>query len=109
MYFKLNNFSGSAPAVDSRRLGEQFGQIAENLDFESGALDPITNNTDTLTLSNSNRKSIFFYNNTNWLQFNEEVDVVEGPVPNDSFNRLYWTGQDFPRVAVVVTLLHRFS
>ena len=105
MYFKLNNFSGIAPAVDSRRLGEQFGQIAENLDFESGALVPITNNTDTLTLSNSNRKSIFFYNNTNWLQFNEEVDVVEGPVPNDSFNRLYWTGQDFPRVGTNTSMI----
>ena len=33
MYF-LNNFPGIAPAVDSRQLGEQFGQIAENLDFE---------------------------------------------------------------------------
>ena len=43
MYFKISSFSGVAPAVDNRRLGEQFGQTAENIDFESGALRPFKN------------------------------------------------------------------
>ena len=37
MYFKISSFSGVAPAVDNV-FGEQFGQTAENIDFESGAL-----------------------------------------------------------------------
>ena len=35
-YFKINRFFGTAPAVSSRLLNEQFGQTAENLDLESG-------------------------------------------------------------------------
>ena len=106
MYFKLKDFTGIAPGVDNRRLAESFGQISENIDFESGALTPTTNNTTTTALSNSVRRSIFFYNDTNWLQWNEEVDVVKGPVPNDSFNRLYWTGEDYPRVGTALSLIH---
>ena len=105
MYFKLKDFTGIAPGVDNRRLAESFGQISENIDFESGALTPTTNNTTTTTLSNSVRRSIFFYNDTNWMQWNEEVDVVKGPVPNDSFNRLYWTGEDYPRVGTATSMI----
>ncbi|WP_291812766.1 hypothetical protein [Limnobacter sp.] len=109
MYFKLSNFSGIAPGVDARRLGEQFGQTAENIDFESGALVPTTINANETTLSNSTRRSVFRYEasgGTNyWLQWNDDVDVVKGPVPNDSYNRLYWTGEDYPRVGTSTSMI----
>lgn len=103
MYFKLNNFAGIAPGVDDRRLSDQFGTVASDIDFESGALVPITDNSVNTTLSNSNRRSVFRYktgNTSYWLQWNEEVDVVKGPIPNDAFDRLYWTGEDYPRVGI---------
>ena len=37
-YFKRNRFSGIAPAISPRLLGDQYGQIAENIDFERGTL-----------------------------------------------------------------------
>ena len=40
-YFKRDKFSGIAPGVAPNLLAEQFGQIAENIDFESGSLVPI--------------------------------------------------------------------
>ena len=40
-YFKRTRFSGIAPGVAPRLLAEQFGQKAENLDFESGRFVPI--------------------------------------------------------------------
>lgn len=103
MYFKISNFSGIAPGVDNRRLAEQFGTVSENIDFESGALVPTTTNSSETTLSNSNRRSVFRYKSGStlyWLQWDEEVDVVKGPIPNDAFDRLYWTGQDYPRVGI---------
>src|SRR6056300_1167198 len=109
MYFKLSNFSGIAPGVDARRLSDQFGLTAENIDFESGALVPTTINANETTLSNSDRRSVFRYEasgGTNyWLQWNEDVDVVKGPVPNDSYNRLYWTGEDYPRVGTSTSMI----
>ena len=108
MYFGLQ-FFWYRPGVDDRRLADQFGTVSENIDFESGALVPTKNNSDETTLSNSNRRSVFRYEasgGTNyWLQWNEDVDVVKGPVPNDSYNRLYWTGQDYPRVGTSTSMI----
>ena len=109
MYFKLSNFSGIAPGVDDRRLADQFGTVSENIDFESGALVPTTINSNETTLSNSNRRSVYRYKASGgtsyWLQWNDDVDVVKGPVPNDSFDRLYWTGEDYPRVGTGTSMI----
>jgi|11_taG_2_1085331.scaffolds.fasta_scaffold01490_2 hypothetical protein len=108
MYFKLQNFSGIAPGVDARRLSDQFGQTSENIDFESGALVPTTINANETTLSAGTRRSVYRYktgNTSYWLQWDDDVDVVKGPVPNDSYDRLYWTGEDYPRVGTGTSMI----
>ena len=105
-YFKRDRFSGIAPGVSPRLLADEFAQIAENLDFESGRLKPTTDDSNTFTLTNSIRRSIFFYRDTNWLQWDEDdVFVVEGPIPADTLDRLYWTGQDYPRIGTAQTIV----
>ena len=119
MYFKISSFSGVAPAVDNRRLGEQFGQTAENIDFESGALAPSKTNGSDVALSNGTRSSMYFYEadvsggGAKLLQWNDEnISVVKGPVPNDSFDRLYWTGEGgafgndaYPRIGTNASMI----
>jgi hypothetical protein len=108
MYFKLQNFSGIAPGVDARRLADQFGQTSENIDFESGALVPTTINANETSLSAGTRRSVYRYktgNTSYWLQWDDDVDVVKGPVPNDSYDRLYWTGEDYPRVGTGTSMI----
>ena len=47
------------------------------------------------------------------LQWNDEnISVVKGPVPNDSFDRLYWTGEGgafgndaYPRVGTNASMI----
>ena len=46
-YFKRDTFSGTAPGVAPRLLAEKFGQVAENVDFESGRLVATTEDSDT--------------------------------------------------------------
>ena len=105
-YFKRERFSGIAPGVAPRLLAEQFGQTAENIDFESGRLVPTKGNTDTYTLQNGARRSIYFYRDTNWLEWSEDgVDVVPGPIPNDTNERLYFTGDDYPRVGTAASMI----
>ena len=55
-YFKNIRFSGIAPGVAPRLLAEQFGQTAQNIDFESGRLVPTKQDTDTYTLQSGNRR-----------------------------------------------------
>ena len=83
-YFKRDRFSGTAPGVAPRLLAEQFGQIAENVDLESGRLVSIKGDSDIYTLQNSTRRSIYYYRDTSWLEWNEEnVKVVPGPIPGE--------------------------
>lgn len=100
MYVKIERISGIAPGVSPRLIAEQFGQTAQNLDFSSGAFDPIETDLQLdFTLQNSLRRSIYFYDDQYWLEWaSDDISVAEAPLANDSFNRLYWTGQDYPRV-----------
>ena len=105
-YFKLNRFFGTAPAVSPRLLNEQFGQTAENLDLESGRLVAIKDDTDVFTLQNSVRRSIYYYRDTNWLEWDDEdVSAVSGPIAGDTTERLYFTGEDYPRMGIVTNLI----
>ena len=103
-YFKLIQFGGIAPQVSPRLLEDTLAQTASNVNLESQRLTPITDDTvvnpkaDVTTLSNSNRKSVYKYTDTQWLQFDEDVDVVPGPIAGDTNNTVYWTGQSFPRM-----------
>ena len=105
-YFKLTRFSGIAPGVAPRLLAEQFGQVSENIDFESGRLVPTKGDTDTYTLQAGNRRSIYFYRDTNWLEWPDDgIDAVPGPIANDTNERLYYTGDDYPRVGTLTSMI----
>ena len=109
VYFKRDRFSGIAPAISARLLADQFGQIATNIDFESGRLVSTKEDVDEFTLYNSTRRSIYKYeygsSSSVWLQWNEKVDVVPGPIPGDSTDRLYFTGDDYPRIGWSSTIV----
>ena len=110
-YFKIEKFAGLAPAVSPRLLSDQFGQEAENINFETGRLlSKKAIGSSIKTLSNNDRTSIYRYKygandaSEAWLQWDEDVDVVEGPIPGDTTNRLYWTGEDYPRIGWASTI-----
>jgi len=108
-YFKRDRFSGIAPGVSPRLLAEEFGQTAENVDLESGRLVATKVDADEFTLANSARRSIYKYDygstSSVWLQWAEEVDVVAGPIPADILDRLYFTGDDYPRVGIAAGIV----
>jgi len=99
-YIKLKTFGGIAPKASPRLLKDELATVATDVNLESGRLVPVRNNSDTLTLSNSSRQSIFKYTDSpeRWLEFDEDVDVVRSPIPGDTNDTLYWTGQSYPRM-----------
>ena len=111
-YFKLDRFSGIAPGVSPRLLAEQFGQISGNIDFASGAIEPITTDSASVqTLQSGSKKSIYYYREASWLEWTEDyIHALEGPIPGDSSDRLYWTGQGtgagaYPRMGTADTIV----
>ena len=107
-YIKLNTFGGLAPKASPRLLQDQLATTATDVNVESGRLVPFRDNTDTLTLSNSNRQTIFKYTDSpeRWLQFDEKVDVVRSPIAGDTNNTLYWTGQTYPKMGRSSDIIH---
>jgi hypothetical protein len=99
-YFKLITFGGLAPQLSPRLLKDNLAQTAEDVNLESGRLVPITDNSQTLVLDDANRTSIYKYTDSpeRWLEFDEDVDVVPGPIAGDTNDTVYWTGQSYPRM-----------
>ena len=105
-YIKLNTFKGKAPRISPRLLAENLAQTATDVNLETGRLVPITDNSTTnpssgvSTLANTSKQSIFKYTDSpeRWIQFDEDVDVVRGPIAGDTNDTIYWSGQAFPRM-----------
>ena len=101
-YFKLNTFNGIAPLIEPRLLRNEVGVTCENANLQSGNLRPLFNNIEDNTLVGNNITSYYRYKfggTTYNLEFADDVDPVPGPIADDAFDRLYWTGQTFPRMA----------
>lgn len=108
MFARIDRYSGIVPALSTTLISEPFGQVAENLDFENGAFTPIYVDLEVsgFTLQNSVRRSIFLYDDDHWLEWSEDyVHAVKSPVPQDATGRLYWTGQDYPRVGTDASMI----
>ena len=115
-YFKVTEFNGIAPVVAPRLLADGVAQIAENVVLNSGRAVPLRTNSQVTSgfsdgvsaLSNASRTSIWRYTpeaTDYWLQWDEDVDVVYGPLPKDAYDRIYFTGQDYPRVGSEASLI----
>ena len=112
-YFKLNTFAGLAPRISPRLLGDTLAQTATDVNLESGRLVPVKDNSTVnpsngvSTLASVSKNGIFKYTDSpeRWLQFDEDVDVVRGPIAGDTNDTIYWSGQSFPRMARSATIL----
>lgn len=103
--YRLSQFSGIAPGISPRLVADDIAQTAENIDFESGRLVPITDNLSYDTLSNSLRRSVAFYRGQYLLQWDEDgVKAVSSPIASDLYDRFYWTGEDYPRMGTDNTI-----
>lgn len=105
--FTLDQFGGTAPKLNARRLPPNMAQVAENVDLDSGILAPIKELASaTLTVSSgtvsASTKTIYKYRDNLWIVDDEDVNFVRSPIAEDPHNRIYATGlggsSGFPRM-----------
>ena len=94
--FKLDRFRGLRPRVSATKLAVGEAVTAQNLKLGSGDLEPIPDKL-TVEAVSSGRSPITIYRFDNsgspiWFQWDEDVDVVRGPVKDDTLERTYYTG-----------------
>lgn len=102
---KINSFSGISPKLDNRFLPEGFAQIADNCRIISGGLRSFS---DKLSLSTNLLKTggeiLSVFRMTNgvydyWLSWLTDVDCVRSQIAGDILQRIYWTGENEPRMS----------
>jgi hypothetical protein len=98
-YFKQTTFGGLAPIVTPRLLAESYAQVANNVEIESGRLSAEPLSKAVVRLADLTHNHIYLYEDVNWLSWVKKVSVASGPIPDDTNGRLYWTGDDYPRIS----------
>lgn len=107
---KLSIFSGVLPQVSPRLLPDENATIAENAMFDSGRLSPLKSPLNTNDHNNAsfivplNTKTIYRHRdrqgNGYWLAWDQVVHAAPSPIAEDPHDRLYWTGESYPRMAI---------
>jgi len=92
---RLTKFNGIRPRVAPKLLEEQMGQTAENTRLVSGRLECIKKPKTEATIAASQNSLYRWYRNSSseWLTWaSAGIDVVRGPIADDQYERIYYTG-----------------
>lgn len=96
-------FTGIRPKTDPRLLPDGSAQVAVNVDTEHGGVRPLAGNTEVMALAKTNVQTIYRFGQAlesdtqYWFCWTMDVDVVKGPINNDTDERTYWTGDGAPK------------
>ena len=104
MLIRLAGFSGMAPSLDPLLLAESMAQSAIDCKLGTGVIKPVHVASTVNTPSKTGTKSkIWLYDDDGtpyWFHWvGADVDVARGPLPSDSYKRIYWTGEGAPKMA----------
>jgi len=106
MKFAFNdNAAGIAPAIEDRKLAENFATISENVKFDDARIRPIKENT-TIEAVTATTNTIYNYNGT-WERYDDICDLVKSPVVEDQFDRVYRTSPSDGDLKVFGTFAER--
>lgn len=96
-------FSGIRPRLDPRLLPDGNAQTAQNVLTERGGVRPYPGTTEVLALAKVGVKTIYRFGQAlddeeqYWFHWTTDVNVVKGPIANDTEERTYWTGDGAPK------------
>jgi len=96
--FSVSQFNGIAPKIAPRLLAESIAQSALNVRLDSGRLEALPDHSASVTTVPSGTNTVYLYSGSIWKSYASQVDIVEGPIVNDVTERVYYTGETYPKV-----------
>lgn len=97
--FKIEQFRGERPRISATKLPRGEAQTAQNVKLGSGDIEPIPDKSTVQAVDPQRTpRTIYLFDNDGspiWFQWNDRVNVVPGPVKDDSLQRTYYTGDSF--------------
>ena len=101
---KIQRFFGEAPKISGELLPDTVAQYAFNLDLSSGDLLPYRRPERVAKLDKDGVFRTIYpledpeTGELKWLHWTTDVDVATAQVEGDQTQRIYYTGEDYPRV-----------
>ena len=94
----IQDCRGMSEKIDAKKLPEGMAQEAYNIEFGHGHIKPFkqpesANITANLNSITGTTERIFKTQGGKWLAFDDFVSVMDSPVPDDSFERVYTSGE----------------
>jgi len=101
--FSIEVFKGIRPRITAKKLPIGEAITAENCRIGSGDIEPFLQAGAGIPVKETwYNKTIYLYQfdtASYWLEWNDYVDVVPGPVKDDSLARFYFTGDGVPQMS----------
>lgn len=94
MRLNWTRFGGICPKISPRNLSDVNSQISQNTFLAEYDLQPIKEPLVVQALPDSLQRSIYLWRrggSSEWLYWTGDVDVVEGPIADDQYDRIYYT------------------
>ncbi len=97
MRLKFRQFSGEFPRLSPFVLPDSGATDATNCRLEAGLIQPLYGMTAvaTLALTGQNIQAIHLWSvggSDYWLRFKDQVSVIRSPIADDTYRRIYWSG-----------------
>jgi hypothetical protein len=97
MRLKFRQFAGEYPRYNATALPDSGAAEAVNCRFEAGVIQPLYGMTSvaTLALTGHSIAAIHLWSvggSDYWLRFQDAVSVIRSPIADDSYSRIYWSG-----------------
>ena len=99
----LQNMGGIAPKITPELLPDHLAQSASNLILHKGGVAPLKAPVTVATPSKSGVKKTIYRFGINqpesqyWFSWTTNVNVCRGPIPGDTTERTYFTGDGVPK------------
>lgn len=97
-------FAGMKPRQAPELLQPGEAALARNVRLDGGDMEPWNEPSDVLALTSVGAvTSIYRYGQDSssetqyWFQFTTDVNVLKGPIDDDTEERTYWTGDGYPK------------
>lgn len=100
MRITLTEFKGMRPVTAAHLLAAGEAQEAVNVDLDGGDLRALARPLKVAAASGTSIDSLWYWeeNSTeHWIEFTSDVDLRTGPLADDAYERVYFTGLTEPR------------
>lgn len=94
----VKTFAGERPKLDPRLLPNESASIAYGCHFDNGNLSPLKRPALTGIAVLQTAKTIYQYLNEYWFAWDKHVNAVPSPIADDPWQRVYYTGDGYPKV-----------